>query len=521
MSRRHVAVAGPAHEAVQSAKSVVEIGGNAVDAAVAAICTACVTEVGIVSPMGGAYINIWAPGQEPLVLDGNVEMPGRGRPKEWFGAGVRDFWLDYYGGLRVYGGHGSVAVPGMFAALDEASKRWGRLPWRELLQPAADIARQGWPLGPACEYYLRASADSLFAWDPQTHEFMTQNGSQGSPKLGEMLRSPDLAKSLEAIARDGAQTLYTGELAHVIAADMDANEGLLSLADLAAYRTAARPAVRARLGAWDIGVNPPPSIGGPVLSAMLRLLAHRRETNGHSDIIDIIDIQHAVLNYRRAAIDAAEDLETAGRELLEAVQELGPDGLAAIISSPETIHVSTVDEDGLACSITTSAGYGSGLTTPGTGLMMNNAMGEPELNRRGLHALPPGTRLASNMTPSTARRDDGSMLAIGSPGADRITTALFQVLAGICLDDQSLQAAIEQARAHVAFDDEGSPRVEFEDLASISDGVARAGATLGLPTVGHEKVGMYFGGVGAAMMSADGAVQAAGDPRRTAATGAW
>ena len=272
--------------------------------------------------------------------------------------------------------------------------------------------------------------------------------------------------------------------------------------------------LRTRLGRWDVGVNPPPSIGGPVLTAMLRLLADRRERQGHTDAADVIDVQHAVLSYRRRAIDAAEDLETAGRELIATLEEIGPDGLAALGSSPETIHVSAVDDTGLACSITTSAGYGSGLTTPGTGLMMNNALGEPELNRRGLHALRPGTRLASNMAPSTARRDDGAVLAVGSPGADRITTALMQVMGGICLDGHPLQQAIDAPRLHVAFDAQGAARVEYEP----GPGLAEALAECRFPTVPHDRIAMYFGGVGAALVHHDGHLEAAGDPRRTAAT---
>lgn len=495
--------------------AVAELGGNAVDAAVAAICVACVTEVGIVSPMGGAYINVWAPGEDPLVLDGYVEMPGRGRPKEWFGTGLREFRMTYYGGFTVNGGHGSVATPGMFAALDEASTRWGTLPWRELVTPAAYVARQGWPVGTASEFYLRHSGDNLFAWDAQTREFMSQGGHGPAPALGEVVRSADLANSLETIARDGVSTLYTGEIAHVLADDMDANGGLLGLADLAAYRTAVRPPLRTRLTDWDVAVNPAPSIGGPVLTAMLRLLSARRTRDGRTAASDVIDIQHTVLEYRRRAIDAAEDLEVAGHELIRALDELGPEGLAAVTSSPETIHVSTIDSTGLACSITTSAGYGSGVTVPGTGLMLNNALGEPELNRRGLHALAPGTRMASNMAPSTARRDDGSTLAVGSPGADRITTALMQVMGGVCLDGKSIQAAIDQPRLHVAFDEhDGNPRVEFEN----GDDILAAVDACGMPTVEHERIAMYFGGVGATLCHPDGVLEAAGDPRRTAAT---
>ncbi|MDO5711425.1 MAG: gamma-glutamyltransferase, partial [Micrococcales bacterium] len=141
--------------------------------------------------------------------------------------------------------------------------------------------------------------------------------------------------------------------------------------------------------------------------------------------------------------------------------------------------------------------------------------GEPELNRRGLHALPPGTRLASNMAPTTARHDGGATLAIGSPGADRITTALFQVLGGVCLDGHPLQRAIDQPRLHIAIDDKGRERIEYED----SPIPAEVALGTGLPSVAHPGLSMYFGGVGAAARHDDGRLDAAGDPRREAAVG--
>ena len=458
MPNPRVAVAAPGAEPVEAALAIAAAGGNAVDAAVSAILVATVTEPGIVSAMGGAFVNVWEPGGEPVVIDGNVEMPGRGRPPEAFGRGFHEVFIDFYGGLTVFAGHGSVATPGMFAALHEASARHGRLPWRELVLPAVGYARDGYPLGASAASYL-TDASPLFVFDDQTRAFHEQGLGRG-PVAGQVMRSPDLARSMEAIA-GGVDTLYGGELGEVIAADMDAHDGLLTREDLAAYRTATRPALRTRLGHWDIGVNPAPSIGGPVLTTMLRLLAARRLQAGTSHAGDVIDIERLVLGYRRHAIDEAHDLEAAGRELVDLLERLGPEGLEAVCSSPETIHVSAVDADGLACSITTSAGYGSGVTTPGTGLILNNALGEPELNRRGLHALVPGTRMASNMAPATARREGGAVLAVGSPGADRITTALFGVLGGVCLDDHPLQTAIDQPRVHVAFDDDGGQRVEF------------------------------------------------------------
>lgn len=533
---RRVAIAAPGTLAVEAGLAQVAEGGNAVDAAIAAVVTAAVTEPGIVSPMGGAFVTVWAPGQEPITLDGNVEMPGRGRSREAFGQGLEQIDMAYGGGITVHGGHGSVATPGMFAAVDEAHRRWGRVPWAHLMAPAAAAVRDGYPLGTSAAYYLTFSGSRLFSWHDDTRAFLHQHGAGAIPTAGTVMRSPDLAATLEAIGRDGAATLYTGELAHVIADDMAAHGGLLALADLAAYRVASRTPLRTRLGSWDVAVNPAPSIGGPVLTAMLRALVERRtaldlttprdeeatDAAGVPVVCDpgvLIDVQRLVLGYRHRAIDLAEDLPAALDEMAGVLGTHGAAGLAAASTSPETIHVSVVDSDGLACSVTTSAGYGSGVTTPGTGLMLNNGLGEPELNRRGLHVLPPGTRLASNMAPTTARHDDGSTLAVGSPGADRITTALMQVLGHFCLDGMTLQDAIDAPRVHVAVDADGHARLEHED----GPGLREAARDSGLPYRTHEEIGMYFGGVGAALHGYDGhgdeVLLAAGDPRREAATG--
>jgi gamma-glutamyltranspeptidase/glutathione hydrolase len=147
-------------------------------------------------------------------------------------------------------------------------------------------------------------------------------------------------------------------------------------------------------------------------------------------------------------------------------------------------------------------------------MMLNNCLGEPELNRLGLHALVPGTRLASNMAPSVGRRDDGSALAVGSPGADRITTALMQVLGRHALLGMEVGAAIDAPRAHVRILDGDSVRVDHED----DEAIVAAAAELGLPTYSHGPLSMFFGGVGAAWVGGDGSLAAAGDPRRAAAT---
>ena len=311
---------------------------------------------------------------------------------------------------------------------------------------------------------------------------------------------------LALVANDGASVLTTGEVGRAMVDDMAAHGGLVTHLDLAEYTPLVRPAVRRTVGEWDLAVNPPPSVGGPMLAVMLGEL--QRRGNWHWP--DIIDIQRSVLRYRRDVHDLAPDLDAAGHELLLSVDRHGLPGLP---TSSSTANVSVVDRDGTACAITVSSGYGAGITVPGTGLLLNNALGEPELNKLGLHRLVPGTRLASNMAPTTGRTADGRVLAIGSPGADRITTALMLVLGQGCLHGADLQHAIEAPRLHVRFDDDGVAVVEHETDAAIADAVREAG----LPARDHGIQQMYFGGVGAAYRREDGLLQAAGDPRREAA----
>ena len=487
--------------------AAVRSGGNAVDAAIAAMVAAMSTEPGIVSALGGAYVTIWPVGGDPEVIDGNVEMPGRGLPPERFGAGLREFDVDYGGGITLYAGHGSVATPGAFAALGTAHERHGAAPWRDVLAPAADAVRAGFHIGAAAASYLAITADSIFGWDENTRPLVAR--PDGSPlHAGDVVRSTDLAQTLDLIGEQGYRCVYTGELAGRIAADSAARGGLVTAADLAAYEAVVRTPLTLQLGDWEVATNPPPSVGGPMLAVMLGELAAREGRSWE----DVIEIQRHVLSYRRHVHDLSRDLEEDGYALLETVQRHGLPGLP---TSSSTAHISAVDSDGRACAITASSGYGAGATVPGTGLMLNNCLGEPELNRLGLHALAPGTRLASNMAPSVARSRAGDTMAIGTPGADRITTALMQVLARYCLMDVGLQESIDRPRLHVRVLDDGSHRLEHEDDPEM--GAAAAGS--GMPTVMHPQHSMFFGGVGAAHRSAHGELSAAADPRREAATG--
>ena len=502
---RRVAIAATGPASADAGLAAAAAGGNAVDVAIAAMVSAMTTEPGIVSAAGGAFVSIWPADGDPELIDGNVEMPGRGQDPDRFGAGLREVRTSYGGGLTLYAGHGSVATPGAFAALGIAHDRHGAAPWREVLAPSIDAARTGYAIGGAAASYLAITGDLVFGWDEHTRPLV--RGADGTiVTAGQQATNPDRADTLEQIAVEGARSLYTGDLAVRIAADSDARGGLVTAADLAAYRAVVRTPLRLGLGEWDLALNPPPSVGGPMLAVMLRELAA-----AGWDWSRIIDIQRRVLSFRHQVHDLSTDLEEDGYALLESIDR---NGLAGLPTSSSTAHVSAVDSDGTICAITASSGYGSGATVPGTGLMLNNCLGEPELNRLGLHALAPGTRLASNMAPSVARSSSGSALAIGSPGADRITTALMQVLGRHCLTGTPMQEAIEAPRVHVRILDDGTVRVDHED----DPGIAAAIDELGLQSFSHGATSMFFGGVGAARRLADGSLEAAGDPRREAAT---
>jgi gamma-glutamyltranspeptidase/glutathione hydrolase len=500
------AVAAPSPASAKAGLDIARAGGSAVDAAIAAMVVAMSTEPGIVSALGGGFVTVFPPNGEPEVIDGNVEMPGRGLPVQRLGTGLREIQTTYGGGVTVQAGLGSVATPGSFAALGEAHRRHGRLPWAEVLAPAVAVLREGYCLGGAAASYLAITGTTVFGWDRQTAALVLD--ADGRPRrAGDLIRNPALADSLDVIAHRGARELYHGELAHLIADDMAERGGLVTAADLAAYRPVVRPALRLQFGPWSLATNPPPSIGGTLLTVMLGELAARTGRGW----VDVIEIQQRVLTYRQRVHDFSEDLEEDGYTLLERV---ATHGLAGLPTSASTAHVSVVDADGFACAITASAGYGSGATVPGTGLMLNNCLGEPELNRRGVHALPSGTRLASNMAPTVGRASDGATLAIGSPGADRITTALMLVLGRYCLMDVPLAEAIERPRLHVKVVDGQHCRVEYEQ----DEQMARAAAESGLEVTVHPPCSMYFGGVGAAHRDRHGALSAAADPRRESAT---
>lgn len=498
-----VAVATTSALAADAAHETALNGGNAVDCALAASLLTMNTEPGVCALAGGAYISIWKPGSEPVTIDGNVAVPGYG-PADEDHSGVESVTMEYGGGITTLAGAGSVGVPGSLAAVEAAWRQYGNAQWQDILAPSIRVTRDGFPLSAACHYYLGYSGKPIYGRTDDGYQALHDGDSLR--EAGSTIVIPHLSNTLSLIAAEGARAFYEGELATAIVRHCQDNGGRLAAEDLKRYHAIERPALQTDIGEWRIATNPPPAVGGVVLSAMLSAFA--RQTIAAWDVAAIsrlVDVQRACLGFRKRHLDLAEDVGALGARMLA---EARNGQLLSQWTSSSTVHTSAVDDTGLACAITASSGYGSGEMPSGTGLWLNNCLGELELNRRGLDAGPVGSRLPSNMAPSVARRG-GRVIAVGSPGADRITTALHQFLVNLLQLDMPLAEAAAHPRVHV--DTSGKDdRLMTESGLPIPDSE--------LPISTYADINMYFGGVGVASFDESSGFETAADPRREGGT---
>ncbi len=501
----NVAVATTSRLAAEAAEEVAAEGGNAVDCALTAALLTMNTEPGVCALAGSSFITIWPQGGDPVTVDGNVAIPGAGLAAEERGQGVVSVSMEYGGGIETLIGPGSVSIPGSLAAIEFAWEKYGAASWESIFAPSIRATRDGFALPSACHYYLGYSGDLIFGRSEDGHKALHE--SDGALKnAGANIVVPHLSDTLDAISREGASLFYRGELAAALSEHCRAGGGMLTREDLASYEAIERAALQTGVNDWQIATNPTPAIGGAVLTAMLLACSDlaKRQWN-KATLARLIQTQRACLDFRMQYLDLAEDV---GAEAARLVETARNGRLLSQWTSASTVHTSVVDSDGTGCAITASSGYGSGEMPEGTGLWLNNCLGEIELNRRGLHAGPIGSRLPSNMAPSIARRD-GAVLAVGSPGADRITTALLQFLINYLEFEMPLEEAIAHPRLHVDMSGDG-PHLMAEPGLDLPDS--------DLPISTFPDLVMYFGGVGAAVYDSTTGLACAADPRREGGT---
>ncbi len=510
--RTTLAIAATSQLAAEAGAAIARAGGNAVDAAIAAMLVSINTEPGVCSLACGGYMTIRRPQDDrPVTLDGYVAAPGLGAVPDGMQRQSTDVRLEYGGGVTTTVGPDSVGLPGGIALFGAASERYGKLPWRELFAPAIDAVRRGFPLPQASYDYLIYSGTPIFG--RSADGFAALHDERGHLRsAGETIHVPHLADSLARIAAHGPDDFYTGAIGHAITDYIGAGGGRLSQADMAAYEIIGRTSLEIDCASpsgeqWAIATNPPPAVGGVVLAAMLKMMNRRPIERWDDDTFRyLLAVQQAALTYRAAHLDLSDRIDADAQRLLDLAERCAP---ATLLESGSTCHTSAVDSDGLACALTVSSGYGAGDMPPGTGIWLNNCLGELELNKRGLDIGPPGKRLPSNMAPTVAHSDRGTTLAIGSPGASRITTATLQALVNYIRLGMPLAEAIGHPRAHVEFGADGV-------TAACEPGLPVGSVSMGLRH--FDSLSMYFGGVGAASWSPTDGFAVAADPRRTGGT---
>jgi gamma-glutamyltranspeptidase/glutathione hydrolase len=438
----------------EAGAEVLRTGGNAVDACIAAAAVSWVCESPLTGPGGGGFLLVHPAGEARThLLDFFVAVPLQPEPASDLLELVVDFG-DYQ--QIFYSGSASVAVPGVSLGLWEAHARWGSLPWVELLAPAARLARDGIVLDEP-RAYLHRILDPLLRHSPEGDALY---GPGRALEVGERFAAPELADTLEQLAAEGPGCLYTGELAQRIAAHVP-----VTLEDLARYRVIEREPLEVRYRGGFLRTNPPPSRGGSLLVVGLEAL-------GDADATPL------------AVVRAMEAQETAKNAA-------GAGG---------TTHISVVDGEGSAASLSCSLGSASGVVVPGTGLALNNMLGETHLAGEER----PGERVLSLMAPSLLMGDRGPRLVIGSAGSRRLHGAILQVVANVAARGLGVEEAVEAPRMHV---EEGV--VHCED-PTVADEVEAAG----YPVVRWQDRNLFFGGASAVEIREDGSLAAAGDPRR-------
>lgn len=484
MIRMRAAVAS-GHSAVSGAAvDVLRAGGNAFDAVVAAGCAATVAEPCLTSPGGGGFLLARPVDGSAVLFDFFVDTPGIGQS----GAHPEPHFLPvtvrFPSSTQVFNvGLGSVAVPGNLAGLLHVQHRLGLLEPAAATAPAARLAREGVTVDRQ-QAYIFTLLEPILTLTEAGRRLFTPRGRL--LKTGERFVNPELATALDDLSAC-AEALYRGELATRIEADMQAGQGLLNRADLAAYRVRERQPLVVDYRGHQLLTNPPPAFGGELLGLALQLLEAGDLTGTRfGDRRHLQQLAATLLEVEHQRVDA--DLE-AGRRRVR-------------LASGGTTHISVCDSRGNVASMTVSNGEGSGYLVPGTGIMLNNMLGEDDLHPGGFHSDPPGQRVASMMAPSLLLRDGEPQLVLGSGGSKRIRSALLQVLSNTVDFGLPLEQAIAAPRMHW-----DGTRLQLEPGFTEA---GLAGLEKRWPLNRWSVQDMYFGGVHA--VSPHGI--AMGDPRR-------
>jgi len=477
-------------------------GGNAVDAAVAAVLMSFVAESPLTGPGAGGFMLVHEVGRGSHLLDFFVATPGKGLsdpgPAPLVPVDVA-FAADAVQVFNV--GPASCGVPGTTAGLAEALGRFGTLSLGDLTAGAARAARAGVEVSAAQEFVLQILSP-IFRSTPECAELYEPHGRPA--RAGERLVLPEVGDLLDRLGDEGVDFLFTGDVAAAVSEWVLERGGLLTAEDLATYEVVERTPTTASFRGRQVLTNPPPSSGGILIADALELLERIGRPGDTRALAEVIASTNRARDEEFLQGLASE--EYADRFLAADALDSVAGEIASRLGS--TTHISVMDADGGCASVTCSNGACSGVLVPGTGVHLNNMLGEEDLNPHGFHRHAPGSRVPSMMSPTVVLRDGHPEVALGSAGSNRIRSAILQTIVGVIDGGMAAQQAVDSPRLHV----EGGlvdaePGLDPDALRDLEAGGWRIRR--------WEERNLYFGGVQAvAIDPRTGALSGGGDPRR-------
>ena len=500
-------------ETAKAMVAILEAGGNAFDAVIAGFFTACIAEPVLASLGGGGFLLAQPKNNKAALYDFFAHTPASKRP-------VSE--LDFYPIHANFGpttqvfhiGMGAIAVPGTVKGMFRIHRELGTLPLTAIIEPAITLGREGVRINKLQSFifdiigpiFLNSESARLIYADPDQQNVLLQQG--------QLLTNPDLADTIESLALEGDGLFYRGAIANRIISHCNDGGGHLTYKDLKSYRVYKRRPLSFHYRGAELLTNPPPSFGGTLIAFALKLLEHTDIGSmgfGTGTYLELLANTMAMANLARR-----EDVFSEGPDAQTAHKLLGKSWLrryrklieSRTISTHGTTQISVIDTMGNLASMTVSNGEGCGHIVSGTGTMLNNMLGEEDINPGDFHQWRPAQRLASMMSPTMIRTTDGRTIVTGSGGSNRIRTAILQVILNLVDFTMSAGEAVTAPRIHYEDDQlDMEPGFEASAIETLSQHFPNYKT--------WDAINLFFGGAHTVMHDGNNnQLSGAGDPRR-------
>ncbi len=512
MKRERGIVAAGHEMTAQAAAEILKAGGNAFDATLGAIFASCVAEPVLASLGGGGFLLASTPDKPPLLYDFFTQTPrSKAAPEAAdfypivadFGTAQQEFHI----------GMGSIATPGVIKGAFHIHRALCRMPLRTIIEPACEYARSGIIVN-SFQHYISEIVSPIILSSPAALAlYATKEAPNDIAKPGEIVCFNHLADAFENLEREGSDLFYFGEMGRQLVEDSSRQGGYLRSSDLRTYQVVERKPLELSYHRAHLYTNPAPSVGGTLIAVALSLLESEMVGRQSPDsLLPPMCVAFAQKLTQQLRLDhkVEQNLNSQFAEKLlskEYLRDYHESMRNHAHCFRGTTQISVADSEGNMASMTLSNGEGSGYVLPGTGIMLNNMLGEEDINPHGFHNWPEDRRIASMMSPTLVHQDNGQAIATGSGGSNRIRSAILQVLVNLLDFGMSVDDAVEH------------PRLHFEgDLLNLEYAADAAQIQSLLEVYPNHRLwpekNLFFGGAHTVVRSPSAALTGKGDSRR-------